>query len=212
MHIPDGFLSTAVSVSTYVISGGTIAAGVSGRLKKKLDHKNVPMLGVMAAFIFAAQMVNFPIIGGTSGHLIGAAMAAVIFGPWTASIIMTTILAIQCFLFADGGITALGANVLNMAIVAVFTGYYSFRLFNRNQFKISTAAIFISSWLSVVLSAIFAAAEISFTVSNNVAFIEAIKLMLYWHAIIGLGEGLITVIIVKYLKKVKPDIFNLKRV
>lgn len=212
MHIPDGFLSAAVSVSTYVISGTAIAVGVGSKLKNKLELDKVPILGVMAAFIFAAQMVNFPIIGGTSGHLIGAVLAAVLFGPWTASIIMTTILAIQCLLFADGGITALGANILNMGIIAVFAGYYIFKLINRGKSSVSPAALFISAWVSVVLSSVLASFELFLSVINNVTFIEIIKLMIYWHMLIGLGEGLITVLIVKYLMKVKPDILNFKRV
>lgn len=212
MHIPDGFLSPAVSAAAYVISGGTLAAGIRSRLKKRLEQDKIPLMGVMAAFVFAAQMVNFPIIGGTSGHLIGAVLCAAIFGPWTAAIIMTTILAVQCFIFGDGGVTALGANVLNMGILAVFAGYFIYKLFYKIQNRVSYASLFISSWFSVVLSAVLASIEISVSGLNSAAFIEIVKLMVYWHMLIGIGEGIITVLIVKYLKRIKPDLFEYEKV
>ena len=127
MHIPDGFLNGATIATTTVISVGGI--GNALRLTgKKLKEKQIPLMGVLAAFIFAAQMLNFPIAGGTSGHFVGAALAAVLLGPWTAILIMTCVLIAQCLIFQDGGLLALGANILNMGVIGCLTGYYGSRL------------------------------------------------------------------------------------
>ena len=146
-------------------------------------------MGVMAAFIFAAQMINFPIIGGTSGHLIGGVLAAVMLGPWAASIIMTTILALQALIFLDGGITALGANILNMAVIAVFAGYGIYLLIqrvwpNRTGTLVGT---FVASWASVVLAAFACAIELA--LSGMAPFNVVVTAMLGWHVVIGLGGG-----------------------
>lgn len=207
MHIPDGLLSSTVCAASYVISGAVETYGISKKSGMEHDHSQVPAMGVMAAFIFAAQMVNFPVLGGTSGHLIGAVLAAVVFGPWNASIIMTTILIIQCLLFGDGGIASLGANVLNMGIGAVFSGYYTYHLFNRNKKGISVIAVFLGSWVSVVAAALMASAELALTASNSITFRDVSMLMVYWHMLIGIGEGIITAIILKYLARMKPDFF-----
>ena len=122
MHIPDGFLNLPTCLGSAAVSIVALKQAVS-KVGQKLDRKQVPLMGVMSAFVFAAQMLNFPIIGGTSGHLIGAALLAVLLGPWTASLIMTSILLIQGLVFMDGGISALGANLLNMAVIAPWGGY-----------------------------------------------------------------------------------------
>ncbi len=127
MHIPDGFLSLATVATTYAVSAGGVANAVR-IANRKLGEKQVPLMGILAAFIFAAQMLNFPVAGGTSGHIVGAALAAILLGPWAAVIIMTTVLIAQSLIFQDGGLLALGANVLNMGIVASFGAYYIYRL------------------------------------------------------------------------------------
>ncbi|GAI13536.1 unnamed protein product, partial [marine sediment metagenome] len=127
MHIPDGFLNVATVATTYAVSAGGVGNAVR-IANKKLGEKQVPLMGILAAFIFAAQMLNFPIAGGTSGHVIGAALAAILLGPWAAVLIMSCVLIAQCLIFQDGGLLALGANVFNMGVIASFSAYYIYRL------------------------------------------------------------------------------------
>jgi cobalt/nickel transport system permease protein len=159
-------------------------------------------MGVMAAFIFAAQMINFPIAGGTSGHLLGAALATVLLGPWCASITITTVLVIQCLFFQDGGVTALGANVLNMAIIGplVAMGIYTAVTRLIGDKKGVTAGAFIAAWASVVAAAAFAALELAF--SGTVPFKVVFPAMIGWHVLIGFGEGLITAVVVSFVRSI----------
>ena len=123
MHIPDGFLDTKTWIGMGCIS--TVFIGVAVRqANKKISEKHIPLLGVMAAFVFAAQMFNFPVGGGTSGHFMGTTLIAILLGPWASVLIMTTVLTVQCLIFQDGGLTALGANIFNMGVVGGFFGYY----------------------------------------------------------------------------------------
>src|SRR3989304_6743486 len=159
MHIPDGFLEPKVWGPLTALSAGA-AVSASKKIGKKMDEKMVPLMGVLAAFIFAAQMVNFPIGGGTSGHLMGGVLIAAIVGPYAALVIMATILILQALLFQDGGITALGANIFNLGIVGAGLGYIMFNSLNKitGNFKL---AIFSSSWLAVILASGAAAAQLS---------------------------------------------------
>src|SRR5690349_18460273 len=116
MHIPDGFLDPQVAVATGVVAGGAVAVGLR-KAEASFDERSAPLLGVTAAFVFAAQMLNFPVAGGTSGHFLGAALATVLLRPWLACLVLAVVLLVQALLFADGGITALGANVLNMGVI-----------------------------------------------------------------------------------------------
>lgn len=127
MHIPDGFLDIPVSLLTYVISAAILALAVV-KSRRDLDDKTAPLAGLTAVFVFAAQMINFPVGAGTSGHLIGGALAAILVGPWVGMLVISVVLVVQALLFADGGLTALGANVLNMAVVATVVGWLVFRL------------------------------------------------------------------------------------
>lgn len=200
MHIADGLLNLSTCVATGAASAGALAYGVK-KTKTELDEKQVPLLGMTAAFIFAAQMINFPVLPGTSGHLMGGVLAAVLLGPWAAGIIMTTVLAIQALFFGDGGIIALGANVFNMAFVATFGGYYIYKLFSKLNNKF---AIFAGAWTGVVLSSVAAALEIA---NSGVLPLNQILLPIIGvHMVIGIGEGLITVVVVSYLQKVKSNI------
>ncbi|MDI6870727.1 MAG: energy-coupling factor ABC transporter permease [Bacillota bacterium] len=197
MHIPDGFLDTKTWAGAAALAAAAVSYAVR-RTRDELGERQIPTLGVLAAFIFAAQMVNFPIAGGTSGHLLGAVLAAVLLGPWSAMIIMTTVLGVQCLFFQDGGITALGANVLNMGVIGVFAGYGVYRLLGI-LFPTRTgrlAATFFAAWVSVMVSALAAAAELA--LSGTLPLTVALPAMLYWHAFIGLGEGMITVAVVEY--------------
>ncbi len=205
MHIPDGFLDAKTWGTAWVLGGAALACGVA-KTRERLQERQIPFMGVMAAFIFAAQMVNFPIAGGTSGHLLGAVLAAVLLGPWTASIIMATILALQAFVFLDGGVTALGANILNMAVIAPFAGYWTYRLIQRVWSNRSGAlvATFIAAWLSVVLASAACAFELAF--SGMAPLRVVLPAMLGWHVLIGIGEGVITTVVVGYLTQVRADL------
>ncbi|MGE5552567.1 MAG: energy-coupling factor ABC transporter permease [Betaproteobacteria bacterium] len=201
MHIPDGFLSTPTWAGAAAVA--TVAVGYAvRRTQQQLGERQVPSLGVLAAFIFAAQMVNFPVAAGTSGHLLGAVLAAILLGPWSAAIVMTTVLAVQCLFFQDGGITALGANVLNMAVIGVFAGYSVYcllgALFPGRKGRL--AATFVASWVSVMASALAAGLELAF--SGALPLHIVLPAMTYWHALIGLGEGLITTAVVAYATRI----------
>lgn len=166
----------------------------------------LPLMGLMSAFIFAAQMVNFPVLGGTSGHLLGGVLAAVLLGPYAAPIVMACVLIVQCLLFQDGGLTALGANMFNMAIVGTIGGYVVLRLVQqvltgRRGFFI---AVFIASWVSILLSATVCALELA--LSGTVPLKIVLPAMALIHAIIGLGEAVITVMVVHLILRVRPDL------
>src|SRR5438094_6357851 len=157
MHIPDGFLSTPVwaALDTAAIP----AAGyIARRAERELEEKKLPLLGVMGAFVFAAQMINFPVGGATSGHLVGAALLSYTLGPASASVVMMAILAIQALVFQDGGILALGANVINMAVAGVLAGYLPFRYWGAGKWR--KPAIFLGAMLSVLVSAVLALAQL----------------------------------------------------
>ncbi|MEW6276024.1 MAG: energy-coupling factor ABC transporter permease [Bacillota bacterium] len=200
MHIPDGFLTPGVWAGASVLSAGALAGAVA-KTRETLQDRQVPTLGVAAAFIFAAQMINFPVAGGTSGHLLGGALAAILLGPWNAFLVMTTVLTIQCLFFSDGGLTALGANVLNMAVIAPWVAYVMARLFKGTEGNkaIRSAAIFFASWSSVMAAALACTVEIA--LSGSVPWQVALPAMAGWHALIGIGEGLITTVVVAFVRQ-----------
>src|SRR4030065_2238795 len=155
MHIPDGFISTPVAAAGIAVAAGSIAYAVKAT-NKKMGEKQMPLMGVLAAFIFAAQMLNFPVVGGTSGHLIGAALAAILLGPWAGALVMTCVLIVQSLIFQDGGLLALGANIFNMGIVPCFVGYYLYRgiapLFRKRKLGIMVGSE-VAAWFTVVMGA-----------------------------------------------------------
>lgn len=201
MHIPDGFLEPKVWISLTAVSAGAVALA-SKKVSKDLDEKKVPLMGVLSAFVFAAQMVNFPVGGGTSGHLMGGVLIASIVGPFAALLMMSTILILQALLFQDGGITALGANIFNMGIIGAGLGYLIFRGLNRvtGSFKIS---LFTASWLSVVAAAGVAAAELS--LSGVIPITVSLPAMAVVHAVIGIGEGAITVAALGLVSRINKE-------
>ena len=212
MHIPDGFLSVPTLAATGAISAGTLAVAVK-MTAKKLGERHVPLMGILAAFIFAAQMLNFPVAGGTSGHLIGAALAAILVGPWAGAIIMSSVLVAQALIFQDGGLLALGANVLNMGIIAVFGAYFIYRaitamLGDNRRSKLIGAAL--AGWASVVLSAVAAAIELA--ISGTSALALVLPAMGGVYALIGIGEGLITIFVLSAVLASRADILQLERI
>lgn len=212
MHIPDGLMAPAVIAIGWIISLPVLVM-VNRRMKSVIDEETIPLMGVLAAGIFVAQMLNFPIGGGTSGHLIGAALAAILLGPVAAVVIITTILVIQCLLFGDGGIVTLGLNILNMSIIAVIVAWF---VYKRIPVGEERTRIFTASWASVFIASLACALQLAMSHSLSggeygVDAIVAIPLMLGYHAVIGIGEGVITTGIVAYLSSVSPDIMRLAK-
>ena len=198
MHIPDGFLSTPVWTTMDAVSAPAIVL-VARRAQRETQDHRIPLLGVMGAFVFAAQMINFPVGLGTSGHLLGGALLAIVLGPASAVLVMTAILALQALIFQDGGVLALGANTFNMALAGVAAGYLPYRLWlGRSR----TGAIFAAGALSVVVSAWLALAQllISGVPMRGSIFWASLALFL----VSGLIEGAITVAAVRAIERVNP--------
>ena len=212
MHIPDGFLNAAVVGTTCVISTGGVANAVR-IANKKLGEKHIPMRGILAAFIFAAQMLNFPVVGGTSGHVIGAALVAILLGPWAAVIIMSVVLIAQCLIFQDGGLLALGANIFNMGIIAGFGAHYLYRFIGMilgGNSRSKMVAGFVAAWGSVLLASVACAIELA--VSGTSPIGAVLPAMAGVYAIIGVGEGLITVAVLSMVMATRADLLRLQRV
>ncbi len=208
MHIPDGFLSTAVSLGLWFVSIVIIAMALQ-RVGRDLGERQVPLMGVLAAAIFAGQMLNFAIAGGTSGHLLGAALATMLLGPWPAVVVMTSVVSIQALVFQDGGILALGANLLNMAVIGVAVSQFAFssirRFISATRPAVLVAAGF-SAWLSIVAASIACALELA--ASGTIPASLAIPAMAGVHALIGIGEVLITVGAAAFILAARPDILD----
>jgi cobalt/nickel transport system permease protein len=204
MHIPDGFLDA----KTLAVTTGLAAVGVTVAVRQartQLPPKKVPLLGVTAAFVFAAQMVNFPIAGGTSGHLIGGVLAAVLLGPSGAVLVMTAVLTLQCLLFADGGLLALGANIFNMGMVGGVGGYYVYRAVRRAiGARGPIVAVAVAAWCGTVMSAIATAGELS--LSGVVPWSVGVLAMAGVHVVMGAGEALITTLVVLAIDRTRPEI------
>lgn len=208
MHIPDGLFVNGGVVHTATAAASAVAGGVAiWRANRTLGPRQVPLLGVSAAFVFAAQMLNFPIAGGSSGHFLGAVLAAVVLGPWNAFLIMTVVLVIQCLLFADGGLTALGSNIFNMALLGGVCGYGVFwavrSALPRGRWSFLTATA-VASWVSVVLAS--AACAVELALSNTIPLRVALPAMVGVHALIGIGEAIITTAALSVVLAARPDL------
>jgi len=210
MHIPDGFLSAPVAVATGVVAVAAIAVAVK-MTNKKMGEKQVPMMGVLAAFIFAAQMLNFPVAGGTSGHFVGAALAAILLGPWATVLILSSVLVVQSLIFQDGGLLALGANITNMGIIAGFGSYYIYKgigaMFKHGRTGTLLGAG-IGAWFSVLVASLACAAELS--ISGTSPWAIAVPAMGGVHMLIGIGEGLITVAVLSLIMATRADLLKLQ--
>ncbi|MGI9017500.1 MAG: energy-coupling factor ABC transporter permease [Euzebya sp.] len=208
MHAPDGFLTAGTAVATGAISAGTIGLALS-RTRDTLADKQVPLAGIAAAFIFAAQMFNFPVLAGTTGHLLGGALAAILLGPSLGAIVVTVVVVVQAFAFADGGLTALGYNTLNMAIITAFGGYALFvllrKLFPANGAGV-VAASGLAAGLSVVLSSLAFSLEWLFGATAPVPFDRVLGAMVGVHLLIGIGEAVITALAVGAVLSARPDL------
>ncbi|HWE01544.1 MAG TPA: energy-coupling factor ABC transporter permease [Tepidisphaeraceae bacterium] len=206
MHIPDGFLNGRTAAAAGALSLAGLAVAL--RRTRNLPPKRVPLMGLAAAFVFAAQMLNFPIGGGTSGHLIGGVLCAVLLGPSAAALVISCVLIVQCFVFADGGVLALGANIFNMALVSSVGGYLIFRSVYRllPGSRGRLVAVAIASWLSTVLAAVVCAGQLA--LSHTVPWPVAVTAMAGVHAFIGVGEAVITVLVIHAIEQVRPDLID----
>jgi cobalt/nickel transport system permease protein len=207
MHIPDGFLNLPVSLITWLVAIGTITLALK-RVERDYQERTVPLMGVCAAFIFAAQMVNFPIPGGTSGHLLGGTLAGILLGPWAGTLVMSVVFIVQAVLFQDGGLTVLGANICNMGLIGTFGGYYLYKLLRtvcgQNSWRGMATATAVAAWTSVVAASLVTAWQIA--LSGTVPLAIATVAMLSWHVIIGIGEALITVAAVRFIWQSRPSL------
>lgn len=211
MHMSDGLLNAPVSVVFLVVA----AVGVGFALVKAradLDDRTAPMAGLVATFIFAVQMINFPILPGASGHLLGGALAAILVGPYVGALCVTIVLVVQALLFADGGLTALGANVTNMALIGTATGFLvavALRKFAEKGKGGLAAVAFISAFVNTLLAATGFVVEYAIGGAGGVEIGKVALLMWGLHALIGIGEGLITAVTVTSVASIRPDLVHL---
>jgi len=202
LHIPDGFLSAPVAILAWIVTIAFIVVAVR-RASREFDERLVPLMGVLAAFIFAAQAFNFPVAGGTSGHFLGGALAAILLGPWPALLVMAAVIGLQGLIFQDGGLLAMGANIFVMGIVTVWTGYFVYQGLQRfNRY----AAGFVAGWLSVVLAAVVTAFMLALSGTSSLGVV--LTAMAGVHMLIGVGEGLITAGALALVKAALPGMFG----
>lgn len=207
MHIPDGFLDAKTSISFWGVSIVFLSYSVK-KIREELNEKTIPLMGVLGAFVFAAQMLNFPILNGTSGHFVGGVLLGIFVGPFAGFITMSSILLIQSLLFADGGIITLGANIFNMGVIGTILGFYLYRIFLKifkNNFIISS---FLSGFLAIVLGAISCSIQLTF--SDVIPIYLGLPTMAGIHALIGIPEGVITSLILNFIYKIRKDLINLE--
>jgi cobalt/nickel transport system permease protein len=207
MHIPDGFIDAGTSLGAGMVSAGGLSVSVR-RASSSLEDKQVPLAGLVAAFVFAAQMVNFPVAAGTSGHLIGGVLAAVLVGPWVGALCVAVVLLVQA-LFADGGLTALGLNILNMSFVGAMGGYCILvvtRRFLPATKSGITVATGIAAAMSVPLAALAFTIEYAIGGTVGISLDAVVAAMVGVHILIGIGEGVITAMTVGAVLSVRPDL------
>lgn len=205
LHIPDGFLNLPISIVCWIGAIALITLAAQ-RAQRTLDERQMPLMGIMAAFIFAAQMINFPVAGGTSGHLLGGVLAAVTLGPWAGILVMTAVIAVQALLFQDGGLLVMGANILNMGLITALIGYGLYRSVINQRLAIRLAIIGVAAWLSVMGAAL--ATSLQLWLSGTVPLDIVIPAMMSVHALIGIGEALITVAAVSFILRTRPEIIE----
>jgi cobalt/nickel transport system permease protein len=208
MHIPDGFIDGPASLAAGLVAIVLVAWSLR-MTSKTLDEREVPVVGLVAAFVFALQLLNFPIANGTSGHLLGGVLAAVLVGPYAGTLAVTVVLVVQALLFADGGLSALGLNVVNMALVGAFGGYGVFlvarRLLGRSAPSVATAAG-VAAFTAPVLAAVAFTLEYAIGGNDAVSIGAVAASMIGVHSLIGIGEGLITAIAVGAVMAARPDL------
>jgi len=208
LHIPDGFLSWPVAALFWLLALAVVGLAVR-RVGTELDDRLVPLMGVLAAFIFAAQMINFPVAGGTSGHLLGGALAAAVLGPWSAVLVMAAVIALQALLFQDGGLLVMGANIFNMGLLTALIGFGLVRAAGGRGRRARSAALAVAAWLSVVAAALLTSLQL--WASGTAPLRLVVPAMLSVHVLIGIGEALITVAAFNLLLRARPDLVSRER-
>lgn len=203
LHIPDGFLNLPIALICW--AAALVLLYVAVRCTEaQLGERQVPLMGVMAAFIFAAQMINFPVAGGTSGHLLGGALAAITLGPWAGMLVMASVIGVQALLFQDGGLVVMGANILNMGLLTALIGYGLYRGAAGQRREVVLAVAGVAAWLSVMAGALATALQLWLSGTATLGIV--MPAMLGVHALIGIGEGLTTVAALAFILRTRPDL------
>lgn len=205
LHIPDGFLSLGVAAVFWVITAVLLAFSVR-QSNSTFDERLAPLAGIMAAFIFAGQMINFPVAGGTSGHLLGGALAAIALGPWVGMLVMASVIGLQALLFQDGGLLVMGANIFNMGLLTALIGFGLYRSVAGQKRAVKLAVAGASAWLSVMAGALVTALQLWLSGTSELGIV--MPAMLSVHALIGLGEALITVAALSFIMQTRPDLLE----
>jgi cobalt/nickel transport system permease protein len=210
MHASDRFLTVPVSIVMWLITAVAVASAVR-RTERDLDERAIPLMGVMAAFVFAAQMFNFQVAGGTSGHLLGGVLAAVLLGPWAGTLVMACVVAVQALVFSDGGLVVMGANIFNMGVVGTLGGYALYRVLcgllgGEARARVPAAAV--AAYAAILAGA--ACMSIELAVSGTSPLEIVLPAMLGVHALIGIGEALVTGAAVAFIASTRPDLFALR--
>jgi cobalt/nickel transport system permease protein len=208
LHIPDGFLAVPVVLVGWLLAILFISFALL-LTREQFDERQIPLMGVMAAFIFAAQAINFPILGGTSGHLLGGALAAIVLGPWAAVLVMASVIGLQGFLFQDGGLLVMGWNIMNMGVLTAFTGAAVYRLVRALLGDGRESLILgggVGAWLSVIVAALATSLELA--VSGTSPLNIVLPVMLGIHTFIGIGEAIITVGALLLVYRTRPDLLH----
>jgi len=210
MHVPDGFLDAPTSVATGVVAVAGVALALRGA-RRELDDRTAPMAGLVATFVFAAQMINFPVGAGTSGHLMGGALAAVLVGPWTAILCMAVVLLVQGLLMADGGITALGTNVTLMGLITVAVGWGVFVALRRvlpSRISMVAPGAAFAAFVSVPVAALAFTGLFAVGGTAPVDLQAVLVAMIGWHTLIGLGEAAVTGLVIASVVATRPDLVH----
>jgi len=209
LHTPDGFLTPAVALVMWAVTAIVVAFAIR-QTDKSLDERAIPLMGVTAAFIFAGQMVNFPVAPGTSGHLLGGVLAAVLLGPWAGTLVMTAVVTVQALLFQDGGLIVLGANIFIMGIVGTLGAYAAYHLLARilgGEARGRVPAAAVAAWLAVMGGALSIGLML---LASNATTLEVMGVILGVHALIGIGEAAITVAALVFIQATRPALFRLR--
>jgi cobalt/nickel transport system permease protein len=210
LHAPDGFLSVPVALVMWALTLVVLVVAIR-RTNRTEDDRSILLMGVMAAFIFAAQMFNFQVIGGTSGHLLGGVLAAVLLGPWAATLVMATVVAVQALIFQDGGLIVMGANIFNMGVIGTLGGYSVYQVLCRiggGEERARIPAAGIASYIAVVAGAIAVSLELA--VSGTIELSIALPAMVGIHLLIGIGEALITMGALAFIALTRKDLFTIR--
>jgi cobalamin biosynthesis protein CbiM len=208
MHIPDGFINVPVSGAAVLVSASAIALALK-KSRGSMEQEVAPMAGLTAVFIFAVQMLNFPVAAGTSGHLLGGALAAILVGPWVALLAMTVVISLQAFIFADGGLSAIGLNIFNMGVITVLIGWFTFKFIlkflpKKNSSVVAASAI--AAFVSVPISALGFVVEYAIGGSGIIDLDKVLGAMLSVHVLIGLGEAAISALTIGAILATRSDL------